>query len=87
MGRRRRSAKQASWMAHVKATMRAHRGISLREALKKAKLTYKKGMRGGFTTSGDPQANISASPLGGAGRRGRSRRGGRSRRRGGNTEY
>jgi hypothetical protein len=65
-------------MAHVKATMRAHRGISLRDALKKAKLTYKKGMRGGFTGSGDPTGNVVA-PLPLSGGRSR-RRGGRSRR-------
>jgi hypothetical protein len=71
-------------MAHVKATMRAHRGISLREALKKAKLTYKKGMRGGNVDGQSVGGNIAPSPLGGAGRHGRTRRGGRSRRRGGN---
>lgn len=44
-------------MAHVKATMRAHRGMKLKDVLKKAKLTYKKSMRGGGNVSGLPVGN------------------------------
>ncbi len=42
-GGRRRSR----WMAHVKKTMRAHKGKSLSQVLKMAKKTYKKTRRGG----------------------------------------
>jgi hypothetical protein len=63
-------------MAHVKATMRAHRGMKLKDALKMAKKTYKKGMRGG----GSVIVPDIYTPGGMAGA-GRTRR---SRRRGGN---
>lgn len=53
--------KRSAWMAHVKATMRAHKGKPLSAVLKMAKKTYKK--RGG--------ASITPSPVGGR----RSRRG------------
>lgn len=45
-GRRRGPA--GSWMAHVKATMRANKGLKLKQVLKLAKKTYKKvAKRGG----------------------------------------
>jgi hypothetical protein len=43
MGGRRKTA----WMSHVKATMRAHKGLKLKQVLKLAKKTYKKSMKGG----------------------------------------
>jgi hypothetical protein len=60
-------------MAHVKATMRAHKGLKLKQVLKLAKKTYKKAKKGG--------AVLTPFPLGGGRRRGtrrsrRSRRGG-----------
>ena len=39
--------KKTAWMTHVKATMRANKGMKLMQVLKMAKKTYKKGMRGG----------------------------------------
>ena len=39
--------KRSAWMAHVKKTMRAHKGKSLSQVLKMAAKTYKhKGSRG-----------------------------------------
>jgi hypothetical protein len=84
MGGRRRSAKQSSWMAHVKATMRANPRMNLRQALKEAGRTYKKkkSMRGGEFVG----ANITPGVVGGmeGGRRRRSRT--RRARRGGNDQ-
>jgi hypothetical protein len=70
--------KKTAWMAHVKATMRAHKGLKLKQVLKLAKKTYKKkSMRGG-------QAVITPDFVqSGAGRR---RRGTRRSRRGGMYE-
>jgi len=58
-------------MTHVKATMRAHKGMKLMQVLKMAKKTYKKAKRGGAVVLQPDQA-------GGSRRRGtrRSRRGG-----------
>lgn len=53
--------KRSAWMAHVKATMRAHKGKPLSAVLKMAKKTYKK--KGG--------ASITPAAVGGR----RSRRG------------
>lgn len=39
--------KKSAWMSHVKATMRANKGKSLKQVLKLAGKTYKKAMRGG----------------------------------------
>lgn len=68
MGGRRRTA----WMAHVKATMRANKGKSLKQVLKLAGKTYKKkSHRGG--------ASLTPHPYGGQeGGRTRRRRGRRS---------
>lgn len=35
--------KRSRWLAHVKKTMRAHKGKSLKQVLKMAKKTYKGG--------------------------------------------
>ena len=70
-GGRRRSA-STSWMAHVKATMRAHKGLKLKQVLKMAKKTYKKAKKGG--------AVLTPFPLAGAGK---GSRGTRKSRRGG----
>jgi hypothetical protein len=71
MGGRRKTA----WMAHVKATMRANKGLKLKQVLKLAKKTYKKSMKGG--------AQVLQPNIVGAGRRRRSGRGTRRSRRGG----
>ena len=71
VGGRRRAA--GSWMAHVKATMRAHKGLKLKQVLKLAKKTYKKtAKRGGGVAGG-----LSPATVGGRRRKTRrSRRGG-----------
>ena len=56
-----KGGKRSAWMAHVKATMRAHKGKPLSAVLKMAKKTYKK--KGG--------ASLTPAPVGGR----RSRRG------------
>jgi hypothetical protein len=63
--------RKTAWMSHVKATMRAHKGLKLKQVLKLAKKTYKKGMKGGAQVL---QPNM----VGARRRRGtrRSRRGG-----------
>jgi hypothetical protein len=69
--------KKTAWMTHVKATMRAHKGLKLKQILKLAKKTYKKTMRGG-------QSVVVPFPVGAVGgrrrrgstRRSRARRGG-----------
>ena len=59
--------RRGAWMAHVKATMRANKGKSLKQVLKLAKKTYKKkSHRGG--------ASLTPHPYGG-------QEGGRTRRR------
>ena len=79
-GRRRRGP-AGSWMAHVKATMRAHKGLKLKQVLKLAKKTYKKATKGGAYMQ---PAGYSSGVTAQAG--GRHRRGHKSRRtrRGGN---
>lgn len=72
VGGRRRRGLSTTWMAHVKATMRAHKGLKLKQVLKLAKKTYKKtAKRGGG-------AVLTPATVGGRKRRGtrRSRRGG-----------
>jgi hypothetical protein len=73
-GGRRRRGLSTSWMAHVKATMRAHKGLKLKQVLKLAKKTYKKAKKGG--------AVLTPLPLSG----GRKHRGATRRARGGNEE-
>ena len=43
--------KRSAWMTHLKKTMRAHKGLSLGKAMKLAKKTYKKTMKGGSALS------------------------------------
>jgi ribosomal protein L12E/L44/L45/RPP1/RPP2 len=43
--------KRSKWMAHVKATMKANKGKSLKQVLKMAGKTYKKSARGGMAMS------------------------------------
>ena len=37
------AGKRSAWLAHVKKTMKAHKGKSLKQVLKMAKKTYKGG--------------------------------------------
>lgn len=62
--------KKSKWLAHVKKTMKAHKGKSFKAVLKMAKKTY----RGGAGEEGyaAPSAATTASPVGG--RRHRSRK-------------
>ena len=66
--------KRSAWMMHVKKTMRANRGLSLKQALQKAADSYKKvarkSKRGGGAGSGGPGASTAASVTGGRRRRG-----------------
>lgn len=39
--------KRSAWLSHVKKTMRANKGMKLKQVLKLAKKSYKKTMRGG----------------------------------------
>ncbi len=59
--------RRTPWMAHVKATMKSHKGMKLKQVLKLAKKTYKKSKRGGA-------AVLTPAPVGG---RRKTRRGGR----------
>ena len=68
--------KKTAWMTHVKATMRAHKGMKLMQVLKMAKKTYKKGMRGGFTSSGTQPHPVNGGRRRGSRKTRRSRRGG-----------
>jgi hypothetical protein len=64
------AGKRSKWLAHVKKTMKAHKGKSLKAVLKMAKKTYTKTRRGG--------GGLSPLPLNGAGRKGKgSRKGSR----------
>ena len=67
--------KRSAWMMHVKKTMKAHKGMKLMQVLKMAKKTYKKGMRGGFTSSAgsgaSTAADVSSGPAVGGRRRSR----------------
>ena len=66
-----------SWINHVMATKRKH-GVTLRQAMRMAKKTYKKGRRGG---GDDEEMAGGASPLTPAPTGGRRRRGTRKTRR------
>lgn len=68
--------RKTAWMAHVKATMRANKGLKLKQVLKLAKKTYKKGMRGGSLVI--TPFPVPGGTMEGAGRR---RRGSRATRR------
>lgn len=66
------------WLAHVKKTMKAHKGKKFGDILKMAKKTYKQSGGGDVT----PSASLSggplghAAPVGGRKRTRRSRKGG-----------
>jgi hypothetical protein len=77
--------KKTAWMAHVKATMRANKGLKLKQVLKLAKKTYKKSMRGGGVAGGLSPDYVSGSTAVTGGRR-RRRGSTRRSRRGGNLE-
>lgn len=67
------------WLAHVKKTMKSHKGKKFGDILKMAKKTYK----GGADVEGSPSLSsgpMSPAPVGG---RKRTRKGGRKSRRGG----
>ena len=70
-------------MAHVKKTMRAHKGMKLKDVLKMAKKTYKKSKRGGaaLTPASADGADMGGAPAGAATVGGR-RRGSRKSRKG-----
>ena len=54
---------RSKWLSHVKKTMRANKGKSLKQVLKLAKKSYKKTKKGG---AAEPhQAPSTASPLSG----------------------
>ncbi len=64
-----------SWMRHVKKTMRAHKGMKLKDVLKMAKKTYKKSKKGGAVLTplslepGEAGAPAGAATVGGRRRR------------------
>lgn len=60
------AGKRSAWLSHVKKTMRANKGKSLKAVLKIAKKTYKKTRRGGGLT-------LSPAAVGGRRRRGTRR--------------
>ena len=45
------AGKRSAWLAHVKKTMKAHKGKSLKAVLKMAKKTYKKSAKRGGALS------------------------------------
>ena len=56
------AGKRSKWLSHVKKTMKANKGKSLKQVLKMAKKTYKGGA--------EPyEAPSTASPVSGGGRR------------------
>jgi hypothetical protein len=60
--------KRSAWMAHVKKTMKAHKGKTLSQVLKMAKKTYtKKAKKGGAALS----------PAAVGGKRGKTKKGSR----------
>ena len=63
-------------MAHVKATMRAHKGMKLKQVLKLAKKTYKKSMRGGSLVMQPDNVTGGTPQMGGRRTRRRRHRGG-----------
>jgi hypothetical protein len=63
--------KRSKWLSHVKKTMRANKGKSLKQVLKMAKKTYKGGAAEGYAA---PSAASTAAVVGG-----RRRKGGKTR--------
>jgi hypothetical protein len=72
------AGKRSAWMSHVKKTMKAHKGMKLKDVLKVAKKTYKKSKKGG-ALSPMPLSG-GAAPLTPASVGGRRRRGSRKSR-------
>jgi len=72
------------WLAHVKKTMKSHKGKKFGDILKMAKKTYKGGAEGGMVEGSPSMSSGPMSPAPVGGRR-RTRKGGKSRksRRGG----
>ena len=73
------------WLAHVKKTMKAHKGKKFGDILKMAKKTYKQSGGGDVT----PASSLSGGPLGNAAtlggrKRSRNTRNTRKNRKGGN---
>jgi hypothetical protein len=68
--------KRSKWLAHVKKTMKAHKGKSLKQVLKMAKKTYKGGS-GPAYLSPVPVGQETGSISGGRRRRSTRRRTGR----------
>lgn len=68
--------KRSAWMAHVKKTMKAHKGKSLSEVLKMASKTFKNSKKGGALS---PASVESAPP---ATQKAGRRRGGKKTRKG-----
>jgi hypothetical protein len=61
------------WLAHVKKTMKSHKGMKFGQVLKLAKKTYKGGSEGGVEPS-PPAGGPFANAAGTGGRRRRSRK-------------
>ncbi len=62
---------KSKWLAHVKKTMKAHKGKSFKAVLKMAKKTYK----GGAEPATEASAASTASPVGGRRRSRKTKRG------------
>jgi len=77
------------WLAHVKKTMKSHKGKKFGDILKMAKKTYKKGGNyyGGGEGGVEGSPSLSTGPLGNAAPVGGRRRRSRKTRRGGMMGY
>ena len=69
------------WLAHMKKTMRKmklnntyKKGMGLKQVIAQAKLTYRKGKRGGAEEEAEEEVEAPAAPAGEGGRRRRTRR-------------
>ena len=71
------------WLAHVKKTMKSHKGMKFGQVLKLAKKTYKGGSEGGV----EPAPSSSGPFSNAAGTGGRRRRSRKTRRGGGDYGY
>ena len=67
--------KRTRWMALVKKTMKSRKGMSLKQAMKIAKKSYKKTRGGAALSPADYSGVGTAAPAGG--RRRKTRKGGR----------
>jgi hypothetical protein len=65
------------WLAHVKKTMKAHKGLKFGQVLKLAKKSY--GKKGGADEDVE-EMPMEGTPAPAGGRRRRSRKGGKTRR-------